>query len=78
MGRVGHRAWLADKFAPWLEPLPPKAREARLDALVAATDLYLWRLVRVDMGRDLSAYRKIVFQFIAGALDGEKPWEKTK
>lgn len=77
-GRAGHRKWLSEKFSDWLTPLPPKAREARLDALVAATDLYLWRLIRVDMGRDLAAYRKIVFQLIAGALDGEKPWEKTK
>jgi AcrR family transcriptional regulator len=77
-GRAGHRKWLGEVFAPWLETLPAKAREARLDALVAATDIYLWRLMRVDMGRDVSAYRKLVQQMIAGALDGDKPWEKTK
>jgi AcrR family transcriptional regulator len=77
-GRAGHRSFLAEMFAHWLEPLPKKAREARLDALVAATDLFLWRLVRVDMGRDVAAYRALVFKLIAGALDGEKPWEKSK
>ncbi|MET0546679.1 MAG: TetR/AcrR family transcriptional regulator [Caulobacterales bacterium] len=77
-GRVGHREWLAGMFAQWLTPLTPKAREARLDALVAATDLYLWRLVRVDMGRDVPAYKKLVLNLIAGALDGAKPWEKSK
>jgi|JI10StandDraft_1071094.scaffolds.fasta_scaffold302799_2 AcrR family transcriptional regulator len=77
-GRAGHRKWLGEVFTPWLESLTPKAREARLDALVAATDIFLWRLVRNDMGRDVSAYRKLMQQLIAGALDGEKPWEKAK
>lgn len=44
-GRAGHRQWLSEVFAPWLETLTPKAKEARLDALVAATDIYLWRLL---------------------------------
>jgi AcrR family transcriptional regulator len=78
MGRAGHRQWLSQVFAPWLVNLPAKARETRLDALVAATDIYLWRLLRVDMGRDVNAYRKLVQQLIAGALDGERPWEKAK
>lgn len=77
-GRAGHREWLRGMFAQWLDPLTPKAREARLDALVAATDLYLWRLVRVDMGRDVAAYKKLVLNLISGALDGAKPWEKSK
>lgn len=77
-GRAGHRKWLSEVFDPWLEALPAKAREARLDAIVAATDIYLWRLVRVDLGRDVSAYRRLVQQMLAGALDGEKPWEKTR
>jgi AcrR family transcriptional regulator len=78
MGRAGHRQWLSQVFAPWLEALTPKARETRLDAIVAATDIYLWRLVRVDMGRDVAAYRRLVQQMLAGALDGEKPWEKAR
>ena len=77
-GRAGHRNWLSRIFAPWLESLTPKAREARLDSIVAATDIYLWRLLRVDMGRDIPAYRKIVRQMLAGALDGDKPWENSK
>src|SRR5690349_1322156 len=44
-GRAGHRGWVADVFAPWLDSLPPEARERRLSALVVATDVYGWKLL---------------------------------
>lgn len=48
-GRRTHRAWVEAVFGPRLGR--GKARAARVDALVAATDLYLWKLLRKDLGR---------------------------
>ena len=46
-----HRAWVGEVFARSLAALKGAERERRLDALVAATDLYVWKLLRVDLGR---------------------------
>src|SRR5688500_876164 len=43
-GRSHHRAWVAEVFSPWLAKLPPLQAQVRLDALVVATDLYIWKL----------------------------------
>lgn len=51
VGRTGHRAATAENFAPWLDPLSAARREQALDALVVATDVYTWKLLRRDMGR---------------------------
>jgi AcrR family transcriptional regulator len=56
-GRHHHRDWCARVFAPWLPPSDAPEHTARLDAFVAATDLYLWKLLRRDLGRSRSATR---------------------
>jgi AcrR family transcriptional regulator len=50
LGREYHREWTRRVFAPLLEELPrgPR-RERRLNALVVATDVLVWRLLRRDM-----------------------------
>lgn len=48
-GRATHRAWVEAVFGHLLPR--GKGRAARVDALVAATDLYLWKLLRLDLGR---------------------------
>ena len=50
-GRAAHRAITAQAFAPWLEPLAEPDRRRTLDTLVAATDVYAWKLARRDIGR---------------------------
>ncbi len=48
-GKALHRAWVAEAFAPFL----PESRGARaelLDLLVVATDVYAWKLLRLDRG----------------------------
>jgi AcrR family transcriptional regulator len=53
-GRELHRSWVARTFAPWLEGLERGARRRRHALLVAATDVYTWKLLRRDarLGRD--------------------------
>lgn len=67
-GREGHREWLAMTFAERLGALPPARRQATLDALVVAADIYVWKLVRLDMGRTIPAYKQIVKQMMLAAL----------
>ena len=50
-GRVGHRGWVQRQFDPQLAALDPKARRKRIDQLVCACDVYMWKLLRRDMGR---------------------------
>ncbi|MBK8458865.1 MAG: TetR/AcrR family transcriptional regulator [Micropruina sp.] len=39
-----HRVWIEEVYAPLLDGLEGEDRHTRVDALVAATDLYLWKL----------------------------------
>lgn len=50
-GKAEHRAWAATVFAPTLDPLAHAEREQRLDLLVAATDVFTWKLWRRDLAR---------------------------
>ena len=43
-GKAMHRDWVRDAFAPATED------EALLDLLVVATDVYTWKLLRLDRG----------------------------
>lgn len=70
VGRAGHRAWLAGTFAPWLDGLPPAEAQRRLDALVIATDVYVWKLVRRDMGRPVAELCELMRRLITAALSG--------
>lgn len=51
-GKLVHRRWVEEVFAPQLAGLTTAAREELTDLLVVATDVYTWKLLRRD--RDLS------------------------
>lgn len=53
IGRRGHRRWVRWAFAPQLERRSGAARSQLEDLLVVATDVYTWKLLRID--RRLSA-----------------------
>lgn len=69
-GRAFHRAWVQAAFSPWLQDLAPAEARRRADALVVATDVYVWKLLRRDMGRPLPEYRRLLGQLIDAALEG--------
>ncbi len=72
-GRAFHRDWLLGVFSPWLETLAPEEARRHTDALVVATDVYVWKLVRRDMARPLSEYRRLLESLIAAALHTLSP-----
>ena len=67
-GRSEHRASLGKAFAAVLSPLPEPDARRRLDALVVATDLYVWKLVRRDMRRPVSELQALMETLLQAAL----------
>lgn len=50
IGRHAHREWNAATFGPALAHLKRADRERRITQLVAITDVYVWKLLRRDLG----------------------------
>src|SRR3954470_5602322 len=63
-GRRWHRGWVQRTFAPLLEGLTGARRERRLVALVVATDLLVWKLLRREMDLGRRAAETIVIEMI--------------
>ena len=48
-GRLAHREWVEEVFADRL-PEQAAARTRLIDVLIVATDVYAWKLLRIDRG----------------------------
>ncbi|MCC6364329.1 MAG: TetR/AcrR family transcriptional regulator [Bryobacterales bacterium] len=48
--RAGHRHWIENCFADVIGPVKGGERERRVYLLFAATDFYMWKLFRRDLG----------------------------
>ena len=68
-GRTHHRGWVAEVADPWLATQSGVAREAALDALVATLDVYVWRLLRRDMGRSADRTRQTILRIAQAVLN---------
>jgi hypothetical protein len=68
-GRDYHRAWVLRCFGPMLEPADTTA----VDALVAATDLYVWKLLRLDLGRSAEETTAAILRMVRSIADKEAP-----
>ncbi|HLI67859.1 MAG TPA: TetR/AcrR family transcriptional regulator [Caulobacteraceae bacterium] len=67
-GRAGHRITTAATFAPFLAGRQPAERERWLDLLTAATDIYVWKLFRRDMGHSETESRAAMRTLVDGVL----------
>jgi len=67
-GRAQHREWVGWVFAPWLDDLPAQERCRAHDKLVIALDVYVWKLVRIDMQRSVAELRRTMIDLCAAAL----------
>jgi AcrR family transcriptional regulator len=70
VGRRWHRDWVAGQFEVEVARLDVPARKRALDALVIATDVYTWKLLRHDMRRSVSAARTTMTQLICATISG--------
>lgn len=67
-GRRVHREWCETVFAPYLDHCPEKVRETKLLAFIAATEIYLWKLLRRDMGKSYGETYEVFHQMLAGLI----------
>jgi AcrR family transcriptional regulator len=63
-GRAYHRDWVSRTFQPLLRGLRGHARKRRLAAIVIATDLLVWKLLRHDMQLDRPTAEQIVTEMV--------------
>jgi AcrR family transcriptional regulator len=63
-GRAYHRDWAARTFKPLLRGLQAGPRKRRLAAIVIATDLLAWKLLRIDMGLDRDGAEGVVVEML--------------
>ncbi len=68
-GRQVQRDWCARVFAPYLPAVDGETYPVRLDAFVAATDLYLWKLIRRDLGRTADQTRRVISTLLHALAD---------
>jgi AcrR family transcriptional regulator len=71
-GRLIHREWVEQVFAPYLEACAPDDREQFIDLLVVATDVYTWKLLRRDRRLERPRAEGRVMRLIAAILAGKK------
>jgi AcrR family transcriptional regulator len=67
--RAAHMAGVATTFSPWLARFAPHERQAVLDALIIATDVYAWKRLRRDMGRTQGETRAVVRAMVKSILE---------
>lgn len=64
-GRSYHRNWVERCFTSYL----PQQNDIIIDALVAATDIYIWKLLRLDLGRSRKAVNEVITQMVKKILE---------
>jgi AcrR family transcriptional regulator len=65
MGREYHRDWASRVFQPLLAGLRRAPRERRLTALAIATDVLVWKVLRLDMRLSRPEAEQTVLEMIA-------------
>jgi AcrR family transcriptional regulator len=66
-GRRWHRGWVERTFDPLLDGVSGPERERRLVALVVATDLLVWKLLRREMGLGRQTAEQIVTEMVTAS-----------
>ncbi len=64
-GQIYHRKWVEHCFSP----LVGNAQQETIDALVAATDIYLYKLLRLEMKRSIKATKAVINRLVRGILE---------
>lgn len=68
IGRQRHREWVTAAFAEKVAAQPSRKRTRVLMALIAATDVYVWKLLRRDLTLDRRTSQSITELLVTGAL----------
>jgi AcrR family transcriptional regulator len=65
-GRAEHRSWIEQHCASVLEGATGAERDRLLTAAIAATDLYVWKLLRLDLGRSRRHVEQAMLTLLKG------------
>jgi AcrR family transcriptional regulator len=65
-GRQLHRLWVEEKLGPLLDGCDARTRRRRLAQLVAACDVYTWKLLRRDSGLSRNETEKAIAELVRG------------
>jgi AcrR family transcriptional regulator len=68
IGRANHRWWVQQSFGAQLRQHAAGERERALTALLAATDVYVWKVLRRDLRLDRPAAEAAMVRLVRGAL----------
>ena len=63
-GHEVHEEWVLRTFEPQLTDLDARARERRLAQLVAVCDVYMWKILRRDLGLSLTRAEAALVELI--------------
>jgi AcrR family transcriptional regulator len=66
--RASHRGWIERTFAPWVGAVRGARREELVQALYAATDVTVWKLLRRDLDGSRARVETIIRQLVEGVL----------
>ncbi len=64
-GRAMHRTWVTEVFAPFVGP-----RDPLIDLLVVATDVYTWKLLRIDRRYSRARTEHLIHRMAKALLEG--------
>lgn len=67
VGRAFHREWVRAQFLPVAGAVDLPTDEL-IDSLVVACDVYVWKLLRRDLGRERGPAERTMHRLVAGAL----------
>jgi len=67
-GHEVHEEWVLRTFEPQLSNLDPRTRERRLAQLVAICDVYVWKILRRDIGLERAHVEEAVVEMIERLL----------
>ncbi len=65
-GRKEHERWVEKHFPSLFAGTGNPDRELKLEAAIAATDLYVWKLLRLDRGLSRSETEKTIVTLLGG------------
>lgn len=72
-GRQLHYEWVERVFAPWLETLDGEAHERFRARLIAATDVYVWKIMRRDLGLDAETTEMAMRELVDAIVTAGRP-----
>jgi len=63
-GRQYHREWCREVFAPFLPAQSSAGYETTLTSFVTATEIYLWKLLRKDLGKSKGETYQVFYRLL--------------